>query len=185
MGIIETYGFKLNILPKYIYFDTALKKGCKIFTEKFLSLASEHICLLYTNLIEKLLTTFDNGMVALLYIDQVVDESNKYSKYQMFKKWLPSSCYRQLYLFCNNAISRKSFWGEHPCIKYLKGLEYLNWVKKQREKGCLIAYKALISIVHIQEETPPVIISKYLREAVVPEKYYPPKSIGFSILLNF
>lgn len=181
--IARGYGASIvNIRPEDFSFGKALNIGCHQAIGEFLLLASAHVYPLYTDWVEKMISPFKNGKVALVYGRQVGNEISKYSELQLFKKWFPAvSTYEQSIPFCNNAnaVVRKSLWEEQPYDEQLTGLEDLDWATKIQEKGYVIAYEAFAPIVHVHEETPSRIKNRYRREAIALKNIYPDEQFTF------
>lgn len=183
ISIARQFGASIvHIEPYEFSFGRALNRGCGVATGKYILFASAHVYPLYTNWIEKLLTPFDDERVALTYGKQVGNNLTKYSELQIFKKWFPDkSNYRQTIPFCNNANSalRRELWIQQPFDESLTGLEDLDWASKIQQMGYYIAYEAMATIVHVHDETPSKIRSRYMREAIALKKIMPKQHFSF------
>ena len=172
----------VNIPPHEFSFGRALNKGCEIAKGSFLLFASAHVYPVYIDWIEKMLQSFDDKKVALVYGKQIGNEVTKYSESQLFKKWFPEeSNYNQNHPFCNNANTavRRTLWQEQPYDEDLTGLEDLDWANKIQNKGYRIAYEANAPIVHVHDESLAKIKNRYMREAIALKKIFPKQHMSF------
>jgi hypothetical protein len=61
----------------------------------------------------------------------------------------------------------------HPYDESLTGLEDLAWAKWTFEQGHAIAYAAVAEIIHVHNETPRSVLTRYRREAMAFKQIYP------------
>jgi hypothetical protein len=126
--------------------------------------------------LERLLEPFVDPAVALTYGKQRGGENSKYSEQQIFSHWFPGDpVLRQTNPFCNNANAavRRALWVLHPYDETLTGLEDLAWAKWAQTEGHAIAYVPEAEIIHVHEETPRTVLSRYQREAMAFKCVYP------------
>jgi len=170
VAIASMMGARICSITKAEFtFGHALNVGCQAASGDFLLFASAHVYPFYKDWIEKMLLPFMDGKVGLVYGRQIGNEITRFSEHEVFAKWFPEiSNYNQVTPFCNNAncAIRRSLWVGQPFNEILTGLEDLDWANKLLAKGHKIAYEADAVIVHVHEETPKRIRSRYEREAM-------------------
>jgi len=177
ISIASRYPIKLiSISPEDFSFGFSLNQGCAVAKGEFLVFASAHVYPVYQDWLEQLIMPFADERVGLSYGKQRGNESTKYSEHQVFAKWFPeNSNYNQSSPFCNNANAaiRRSLWQQLPYDESLTGLEDLDWAKRVIALNYRIAYAAEAEIIHVHEETPLKIYSRYYREAIAFKKIFP------------
>lgn len=182
VAIAKSMGVKVvSILPEEFSFGFALNKGCDSAKGDILLFASAHVYPVYANWVDKMLESFNDSKVALVYGRQVGYEGSKYSEHRLLAKWFPEfSNYNQSHPFSNNANTaiKKSLWIDQPYDETLTGLEDLDWAAKILKKGHKVVYEAEAVIVHIHEETPKKILNRYYREAIAYKKIFPFAKFG-------
>jgi cellulose synthase/poly-beta-1,6-N-acetylglucosamine synthase-like glycosyltransferase len=139
-------------------------------------IASAHVYPVYPDWLECLLHPFDDERVALVYGKQRGMHTSKFSEHRIFLQWFPEAdVARQDSPFCNNANAaiRRPLWEEHPYDETLTGLEDLAWAKWAQGAGYAVSYAAHAEIVHIHNETPRGIYSRYRREAMAFKRIFP------------
>ena len=181
--IAESYGARVVRIPSAEFtFGRSLNYGIKAAKREFIVMASAHVYPVYPDWLETLLSPFQDEQVALTYGKQRGYEGSKYSEHQIFHQWYPdASNADQATAFCNNANAsiRKSLWDLHPYDETLTGLEDLEWAKWAKAQGQKIAYAAEAEIIHIHNETPHGVYTRYRREAMALRRIYPESNFNF------
>lgn len=183
LAIASRYPVKIiQISPADFTFGRALNIGCEAASGDFIVLASAHVYPLYRDWLERLVRSFSDSRVALVYGKQRGNEQSRYSEQRIFEKWFPdSSANFQSHPFCNNANAaiRRSVWQSLPYDENLTGLEDLDWARKALTAGYRISYCAEAEIVHLHEETPTRVFNRYRREAIAMKAIYPEEHFSF------
>lgn len=183
VSIAKQMGASVIYLQKDEFsFGRALNLGCKYATGEILLFASAHVYPVYTDWINKMVSTFEKKEIGLVYGRQIGNDNSQFSETQILSKWFPSeSNFNQRTPFCNNAncAIRKSLWIEQNYDEQLTGLEDLAWADQIMKKGYNIAYLADATIVHVHEETPHKILNRYKREAIAFKHIFPKVHVGF------
>jgi len=177
VAIAESFGARIVRIPSAEFtFGRSLNFGLRKATREFVVIASAHVYPVYPDWLETLLSPFEDEQVALTYGKQRGYAGSKFSEHQIFQRWYPDvSQPKQATAFCNNANAaiRKSLWEKNPYDETLTGLEDLAWAKWANEKGYAIAYAAEAEIMHVHNETPQGVFSRYRREAMALRRIYP------------
>ena len=177
LSIASRYPVKiLSIRPEEFSFGRSLNIGCQAATGEFIVIASAHIYPVYRDWLERLLVPFVDPQVALVYGRQRGNETTKYSEHQVFAKWFPEkSSSDQNHPFCNNANAaiRRELWERQLFDEELTGLEDIDWAKRVIQLGYKVVYNAEAEVVHVHNELPRQIYSRYLREAVALKHIFP------------
>jgi glycosyltransferase involved in cell wall biosynthesis len=183
LKIASGYPVKIiHINPEDFSFGRALNRGCETATAEFIVIASAHVYPVYKDWLEKLLSTFQDEKVGLVYGKQRGNELTKYSENQIFAHWFPDkSNSHQSHPFCNNANAaiRKSLWEQLPYNEDLTGLEDLDWAKRAIEMRYKIAYSAEAEIIHTHDEGYTSILNRYRREALALKQIIPGDEFSF------
>ncbi len=177
LSIASRYPVKtVFIKPEEFSFGRSLNRGCAEATRDFIVIASAHVYPVYKDWLENLIAPLSDPNVALVYGKQRGNQSANYSEHQIYKKWYPdNSINPQQHPFCNNANAaiRRSLWEELPYNEELTGLEDIDWAKRVTDMGKKIVYSAEAEIIHVHNETPASIYSRYSREAIAFKRIYP------------
>lgn len=150
-------------------FGRALNRGCAVANGDVLLIASAHVYPVYNTYVEHMVSAFDRAGVGIAYGRQVGDERTKFSESRVMLKWFPDqNIWDQSHPFSNNANAAvlKSVWEESPYDESLTGLEDLDFAKKALNRGHKISYVADAPVVHVHQETWPIIRNRYRREAM-------------------
>ncbi len=170
LSIASRYDVKVvHIPPEEFSFGRALNRGCEAATGELVVIVSSHCYPRYNDWLSKMIGSFKDKKVALVYGKQRGDENTKYTEHQIFAKWFPEeSDPNQDHPFCNNAnaVIRRAIWEKMPYDENLTGLEDLDWAKRAMKEGYKIAYSADAVIIHVHEESYWNIRMRYRREAV-------------------
>jgi len=184
LSLASRYPVKIVEINKDEFsFGRSLNVGCGASAGDLLVFASAHVYPVHRDWLQRLLVPFENEQVALVYGRQLGNEVTRFSERQIFARWFPDySDWNQGHPFCNNANAaiRRSLWERFPYDESLTGLEDLAWAQRVRGAGFRIAYEACAEVVHIHEESPKVIFSRYRREAIALKDIEPQQS--FSLL---
>jgi hypothetical protein len=100
----------------------------------------------------------------------------------VFASWFPEeSVSRQEHPFCNNANAaiRRSLWLQRPYDEKLSGLEDVEWASWAMTQGYAVAYSAQAEIIHVHDETYPMIYNRYRREAMALKRFRPEEDFTF------
>ena len=132
--------------------------------------------------LEQLLLPFEDSDVAVAYGTQRGNSSTRFSEHQVFASWFPDeSIDRQEHPFCNNANAaiRRTLWTQRPYDEKLSGLEDVDWASWAISQGYTVAYSAQAEIIHVHEETYPMIYNRYRREAMALKRIRPEEHFNF------
>ena len=169
LKIAAEYPTKIvHLRPEEFTYGRALNVGCREASAEFLVFASAHVHPVSDRWLEELLLPLEDERVALSYGKQRGGPTTKYSEHRVFEQCFPGhSAARQDPSFCNNANAaiRRALWERYPYDEDLTGLEDLDWATRVRKSGFEVSYAAAAEVVHIHEETPLQIFSRYCREA--------------------
>lgn len=183
LQIASRYPVKiLHVDPEKFTFGRSLNLGCAEASGEFLVISSAHVYPLYQDWLEQLLRPFDNPDVAVVYGKQRGNSTTKFSEHQVFSAWFPEeSIGRQDHPFCNNANAaiRRSLWLERRYDERLSGLEDVDWASWAISQGHVVAYAAEAEIIHVHEETYPMIYNRYRREAMALKRISPEERFNF------
>ncbi len=166
----------VTIRPEEFSFGRSLNRGLAAVTGDLVVLASAHVYPVYADWLEQLLRPFEDPQMALSYGQQRGQDGTRFSEHQVFAKWFPNrSEPRQAHPFCNNANAaiRRALWETHPYDETLSGLEDLAWATWAMEQGRAIAYVAEAPVIHVHDETPPLVYNRYRREAMALRTLHP------------
>lgn len=166
----------LHIDPGDFSFGRSLNLGCREAQGEYIVIASAHVYPLYHDWLEQLLLPFEDSEVALVYGKQRGNSSTKFSEQQVFKAWfVEESILRQDHPFCNNANSaiRRSIWEKRGYDEQLSGLEDVEWASWAMSQGNALVYSAQAEVIHVHEETYPMIYNRYRREAMALRRIRP------------
>ncbi|MFH0880096.1 MAG: glycosyltransferase family A protein [Lentisphaerota bacterium] len=172
-----------TIKPSDFSFGRALNLGCQLARSEFIVIVSAHVYPMHKDWLEHLLLPFSDPKVALVYGKQRGDKTTRFSESEIFKRWFPDeSTLSQPHPFCNNAnaVVRRSVWNHLRYDETLTGLEDLAWARQALQLGYRIAYSAEAEIIHVHQETPQRIFSRYQREAMAMKRIFPEQR--FSLL---
>jgi glycosyltransferase involved in cell wall biosynthesis len=172
----------LHVDPGEFTFGRSLNKGCAAAQGEFIVISSAHVYPLYQDWLEQLLNPFSDQQVAVVYGRQRGNSTTKFSERQVFAAWFPEeSIGRQDHPFCNNANAaiRRGLWLEHHYDESLSGLEDVDWAAWAISQGHTVAYAADAEIIHVHEETYPMIYNRYRREAMALKKISPEERFNF------
>jgi rhamnosyltransferase len=172
----------LTIDPGEFTFGRSLNMGCREASGEFIVISSAHVYPLYHDWLEQLILPFDDPQVALVYGKQRGDSSTKFSEHQVFASWFPEeSINPQDHPFCNNANAaiRRSIWQVRGYDQDLSGLEDVEWASWARSQGYALVYSAHAEVVHVHEETYPMIYNRYRREAMALRRIRPEEHFDF------
>lgn len=199
VDIAKEYGARLvHIAPEEFTFGRSLNKGITVASGSLVVIASAHVYPVYPDWLEKLLLPFEKLNIVLTYGRQIGNVRTKYSERQIFTRWFPEQSESNVeYPFCNNANAaiRKFAWEKHPYDESLTALEDLAWAKWATEHEYSLAYVSDAEVIHVHEETPPIVMNRYKREAMAFKQIFPEahfnlydfvrntlSSIGFDLL---
>ncbi|MFZ2095281.1 MAG: glycosyltransferase family A protein [Anaerolineales bacterium] len=166
----------VQIQPEEFTFGYSLNRGISHAQGELIIIVSAHVYPVYPDWLERLLAPFDDPQVALTYGKQRGNKLNKFSEGQIFQHWYPDySQLHQPYPFCNNANAaiRRSLWENQHYNEALPGLEDLEWAHRIMAQGYAISYVAEAEVVHVHEETPPMVFNRYRREAMAFKRLFP------------
>ena len=166
----------LSIGPEEFTFGRSLNLGCAEAKGEFIVISSAHVYPVYPDWLEQLLRPFEDPEIAVVYGKHRGDSTTRFSEHQVFASWFPEkSEYRQEHPFCNNANAaiRRSLWLERPYNEKLSGLEDVEWASWAMSQGYSVAYSAKAEIIHLHEETYPMIYNRYRREAMALKRIRP------------
>ena len=177
LAIASRYPVKvLHIDPNEFTFGRSLNLGCAEAQGGFIVIASAHVYPLYQDWLEQLLLPFEDSEVAVVYGKHRGHSTTRFSEHQVFAAWFPEeSVNRQDHPFCNNANAaiRRRLWLQRPYNEKLSGLEDLEWASWAMSQGYSVAYSAQAEIIHLHEETYPMIYNRYRREAMALKRIKP------------
>jgi rhamnosyltransferase len=177
LEIASQYSVKVvQIQPEEFTFGYSLNSGISHAQGDMIIIASAHVYPVYPDWLERLLAPFDDPQVALTYGKQRGNTLNKFSEGQIFQHWYPDHTQlHQPYPFCNNANAaiRRSIWENQRYDETLPGLEDLEWAHRIMVRGYAISYVAEAEVVHVHEETPPMVFNRYRREAMAFKRLFP------------
>jgi len=177
----------LQIQPEEFSFGRSLNLGIEAANAELVVIASAHVYPVYPDWLERLLSPFSDPNVALSYGMQRGDENTKFSESQVLAQWFPeSSNLHQLHPFCNNANAaiRRELWKAHPYDETLTGLEDIAWANWAIDQGFYIAYVSEAEIIHVHDESPEEVFSRYEREAMAFKRIFPHERFTFLQLVR-
>jgi len=172
----------LEIEPESFSFGRSLNLGIKEAQGDIIVIASAHVCPVYPDWLERLITPFEDSQVGLTYGKQRGNTATHFSEHQIFARWFPDgSKTQESNPFCNNANAaiRKNIWMEHQYDESLSGLEDLEWAHWAIEQGYQVSYVAEAEIIHVHEDTPRGIYNRYRREAMAFMRIFPQETFNF------
>lgn len=182
VSIASRYPVKiLSVEPEDFAFGRSLNIGCRAARGEFIVIASAHVYPVCRDWLERLLASFADPQVGLVYGRQRGNEVTKYSEHQVFAKWFPNeSRGEQDHPFCNNANAaiRRSLWERLPYDETLTGLEDIDWARRALQLGHKIVYAADAEVVHVHNESPRRIYNRYRREAIALKRIFPQERFG-------
>jgi glycosyltransferase involved in cell wall biosynthesis len=177
LAIASKYPVKvLHIDPNEFTFGRSLNLGCAEAQGDIIVIASAHVYPLYQDWLEQLLLPFEDSEVAVVYGKHRGNGTTRFSEHQVFASWFPEeSVNRQEHPFCNNANAaiRRNLWLQRPYNEKLSGLEDVEWASWAMSQGFSVAYSAQAEIIHLHEETYPMIYNRYRREAMALKRIRP------------
>jgi len=177
----------VSINPQDFTFGRSLNMGIDSAKSDLILIASAHVYPVYPDWIEKMLESFSDPSVALVYGKQRGVSGSHFSERQIFNHWYPDvSQSPQDHPFCNNANAaiRKSLWEKNPYNEALSGLEDLAWAKWAQENKFKIVYIAQAEIMHVHEESWRGIKKRYLREGMAFKNIYPQETFSLYDLIR-
>ena len=166
----------VRIKPEDFTFGRSLNVGIEAAESDLIIIASAHVYPVYPDWIEKMLESFVDPSVALVYGKQRGVDGSQFSERQIFNHWYPDvSQNPQGHPFCNNANAaiRRTLWKKNPYNELLSGLEDLAWAKWAQDNNYKIVYNAQAEIKHVHEESWQGIKKRYLREGMAFKSIYP------------
>ncbi len=177
VSIAERYHPRVvHIQPEEFTFGRSLNLGIATATRDLVVVASAHVYPVYPDWLECLLAPFADPDTALTYGRQRGDKNSKFSEQQIFARWYPDEAAPlQTHPFCNNANAaiRRVLWEQYPYDDTLTGLEDLAWAKWAQAGGYAITYVPDAEVIHVHEESPGSVHSRYQREAMAFKRIYP------------
>ena len=172
----------LSIDPHEFTFGRSLNVGCTAARGEFLVFASAHVYPLYPDWLERLVEPFQDESIGLVYGKQRGDGNTRYSEHQQFKRMYPDeSSIPQKHPLCNNANAaiRQSLWKQRKFDESLSGLEDLDWATWLLSQGRYLAYSAGGTVVHVHNESPRQVSTRYKREAIALARIRPEETFSF------
>ena len=115
-------------------FGKSLNIGCSKAKNEILIFLSAHVYPSCNDWLLNICKPFEDESVVCSYGKQRGNKKTKYSEKQVFSSWFPDDeVDKKINYFCNNAncAIRRSEWIKTPYDENLKGLEDLDWAKKQ------------------------------------------------------
>jgi rhamnosyltransferase len=177
LDIVSQYPVNVvQIQPEEFSFGYSLNRGISHAHGDLIVIVSAHVYPVYPDWLERLLAPFADPQVALTYGKQRGNALNKFSEAQIFQHWYPDHTQlHQPYPFCNNANAaiRRSLWEDLRYDETLPGLEDLEWAHRIMARGYTLSYVAEAEVVHVHEETPPMVFNRYRREAMAFKRLFP------------
>jgi rhamnosyltransferase len=177
LDIVSQYPVNVvQIQPEEFSFGYSLNRGISHAHGDLIVIVSAHVYPVYPDWLERLLAPFADPQVALTYGKQRGNALNKFSEAQIFQHWYPDHTQlHQPYPFCNNANAaiRRSLWEDQRYDEILPGLEDLEWAHRIMARGYTLSYVAEAEVVHVHEETPPMVFNRYRREAMAFKRLFP------------
>ena len=177
LDIARSFGAGIvHIDPEHFTFGRSLNTGCAAAKGSILVFASAHVLPIGNDWLMEMIAPFADQSVGLVYGRQIGDSTTKFSEHQVFARQFPGeSNYDQQTPFCNNASCaiRRDLWLQRPYDERLTGLEDLEWAKWLLSTGRKIVYNAQATIVHIHNERPAKIFTRYEREAIALKRIFP------------
>ncbi len=161
----------IEIESRNFTFGHALNVGAEAASGDYLVFASAHVLPVDEHWLEKLLVSFADKRVAMVYGRQLgVVGVSKFSEQMDFRRLFGTSEYNSnapLY-YANNANSavRRDVWEKRRFDEYLFGLEDIEWAGAAVRDGYRVSYAPKASIYHIHEESWSQVFNRYRREAV-------------------
>jgi glycosyltransferase involved in cell wall biosynthesis len=175
--LAQDFGARVvHIAAAEFSFGGALNVGLRAARREYVVIASAHVYPVYPDWLECLLRPFEDGLVAVVYGKQRGAESSRFSERQIFNQWFPEhDIAHQASPFCNNANAaiRRSLWEKHPYDETLTALEDVAWAKWAQQQGYHVSYGAHAEIMHIHNETPRGVQTRYRREAMAFKRIFP------------
>lgn len=182
VSIAQSRGARVvKISPQEFTFGRSLNYGIAEAKSDLIVIASAHVYPVYPDWLEKMLESFQDEEVALVYGKQRGADSSQFSEQMIFCHWYGDlSLNPQDHPFCNNANAaiRRSLWQTHPYDENLPGLEDLAWAKWAFEDHHKMVYSAEAEIVHVHDESWHGIHNRYMREGMAFKQIYPQETFG-------
>lgn len=182
LEIVSQYPVTLvEIRPEEFSFGRSLNIGCEASTGDIIVIASAHVYPLHTDWFQKMTDPFADPQVALVYGQQVDDETTEYSERRILKERFPDeSNLDQSDPYCNNANSaiRRSVWESLRYDENLTGLEDMDWGKRALQLGHRIVYIGDAQVIHIHNESLKQTYNRYRREAIAFKKIFPEQNFS-------
>ena len=166
----------LSIDPTEFTFGKSLNLGCAQASGEYIVISSAHVYPVYPDWLERILAPFEDEQIGLVYGKQRGDQSSKFSERQVLASWFPDdSMKHQDHPFCNNANAaiRRVLWEQHPYDEKLPALEDLEWATWAMQEGYYVSYVADAEVIHVHDETMPMIYNRYRREAMALKQIRP------------
>ena len=178
----------VEIEPESFSFGRSLNLGINEAQGDIIVIASAHVYPVYPDWLERLITSFGDPHVGLVYGKQRGNTTTHFSEHQIFARWFPDgSKTQESNPFCNNANAaiRKNLWMEHQYDESLSGLEDLEWAHWAIEQGYKVSYVAEAEIIHVHKDTPRGIYNRYRREAMAFKRIFPQETFNFRDFIRF
>lgn len=160
----------ISIESRDFTFGYALNIGCKEASGKYLVFASAHVLPVDSRWLEKLVASFQNEQVAMVYGRQIGYKDSKFSEKRDFERLFSVTSFNSKATldYANNANSavRKSIWEKRKFDEYLFGVEDIDWARAAIKKGHLVRYEPEAAVYHIHNEEWHQIFNRYRREAI-------------------
>ena len=175
--IARSFGAQIvSISPQEFTFGRALNRGIEAARADNVVIVSAHCHPVYPDWLEQLLKPLKDEHVGLSYGKQRGGETNQYSEQQFFHKYFPDisqPSQGQPFAHNANAAIRRSLWQEQPFNENLTGLEDLSWSSWIMSQGYAITYTAEAEVVHVHDEKPRQVYTRYQREAIAMKQILP------------
>lgn len=177
LDILSSEDVNLQHIKKERFsFGRSLNIGCRAANGEFLVFISAHCYPEHEDWLQKLVDGFKDEKVAAVYGRQRGVLESHFSERQIFRRWFPDeSVARQDDPFSNNAncAIRGSLWEEFPYDETLTGLEDVAWAQNVMRHGWWVSYRADAGVIHVHNETPSQIRTRYRREAITFQSVFP------------
>lgn len=151
-------------------FGYALNVGCEAAQGRYLVFVSAHVLPATNTWLSRLVASFKDDNVAMVYGRQKGDADSKYSEqkdfWRLFSKTPVNSKVPLCYANNANAAIRRSLWEEEKFDEYLFGLEDIDWARRVIAKGLLARYEPNAPVYHLHRETWSQVFNRYRREAI-------------------
>lgn len=165
--------FKVQIIeiPKQDFtFGYALNVGCRAAKGKHLVFASGHVLPVDRHWLERMVASFADRTVAMVYGGQVGAPQSKFSEVRDFTRLfgtVAESTHSPL-SYPNNANSAvcREVWKKYPFDEYLFGLEDIDFARRVTADNFTVRYEPGAAVYHIHEERWPQVFNRYRREAI-------------------